>query len=95
MLDPCLPDRFRTMARKQHEQMELPADRVLQGRELGEPSSQVRQPERGVAPMFRIPVYGGYRVIRGQRASGPAGMVVDGAQRSHATIGDVGAVFLG
>lgn len=58
MLGPCLPDCFGAMARKQHEQMELPPDRVLQSSELGEPPFQIRQAKCCVAPVFGIPVYG-------------------------------------
>lgn len=58
MLDPRLPDRLRAMASQQHEQMEFSTNWILQGRELGEPFFEIRKPERGVAPMFGVPVYG-------------------------------------
>ena len=56
---------------------------------------EVAQAHRRVSAFLQIPVDRGCGIVGRQVTISPAGVIVDGPQRAHAAIRDIGAVILG
>jgi len=73
-------ERSRPTTGEQRERMELTADRVIQSRQLQEPTFQVADSHSCVTALLSVPIDSVDRIVGGQRLIGFASMIVYGAQ---------------
>jgi hypothetical protein len=74
--------------------MEFAPDWVLEIGQFEKPSFQIAGPHTSVPALFLIPIDSICGVVTRERSIGLPRMIVDGPQRPHAAIRDVGTVLL-
>src|SRR5260370_601396 len=94
MLHPGMFHRVGPTASQEQEHVELPPDGVCELRKSVSPLPKFAHTQCSVARFFSVPIDRRYRVSGWERARSLLGMIVDRAQASHATIRDVGTVFV-